>query len=115
LPADRHLLQPLLARATPLHVLGHGDVLGRLEFVVQQAPEQIRRGAGLRHVPSPSSLRTSSCSSFWTRCRALNTAATCLPSRRAASAAARPSTAVRRNASQVSTCTRRRTRAAASS
>jgi hypothetical protein len=45
------------------------------------------RRAVRAHVPSPSSLRTSSSNFFCTRRRALNTAATSLPSRAAASAA----------------------------
>src|SRR5579871_3927301 len=87
-------LESRLAFRAALDMERQCGVLACLQAVVEEPLQLLPRRAVRAHVPSPSSWRTSSSNIFCMRRRALNTAATCLPSRSAAAAAVRPSIAV---------------------
>src|SRR5262249_7543867 len=104
----RQLVEQTLAGAAGLDVRGDARFHLRGQFAGQHLAQLLPRRTGAHTASTPSSWAISSCSIFCTLLLALNTEATGMPRRAAASAPDRPSRAVSRNASQVRGSTRSR-------
>src|SRR5262249_50015868 len=108
--AGRELLEGGLASPTGVDVVHHGLLLVGGQPAGEHEAE-LRAGGAVRvHGPARSSRSICSWIIFLTLLLAMKTAATCIPSRSAASAPESPSIAVSSNASQVRGATRVRTR-----